>query len=364
VLNVFVVRPRGLNVGNDVIAVAARALLREVFGGDVNLVQTPADGRWEDAGESGLRQRMLHQMNLYGHGVVVGGGNLYENGQLDIDVNGLPSLRPPLLLFSLSHGRIHDHLGRLSSRTDAMPDAVIRALNGQAAISSVRDDATLEHLRALGLEDVVLGGCPTLLVDGLLPRLTPPPAAPSGVLLSIRNPQLMSVPLRDQGRVHAEVLRIIDVLEQETGQPVRLLCHDTRDMSFASSLGDHEYVLPDDVFSYLDLLRDAELVVSFRLHAFVPCMSFGTPAVNISYDERSSSLVRTIGLADWDIDFVGEGDVAGLVRERVRSLDELARLRDAAQPRWRELESAMRGVMGDFATRVRAYAAEEPPPRS
>ena len=35
----------------------------------------------------------IHQMNLHGHGVIVGGGNVYENGGLDVDVHALRELR-------------------------------------------------------------------------------------------------------------------------------------------------------------------------------------------------------------------------------------------------------------------------------
>ena len=136
---------------------------------------------------------------------------------------------------------------------------------------------------------------------------------------------------------------------------MRLLCHDTRDLAFASSLGDVEFILPDDVYSYVMLLRTAPLVVSFRLHAFLPCLSLGTPAINISYDERSSSLVRTIGLADWDIDFVRCPDPVAAVQDRCRRLGDLDALKAAARPTWTHLEDVMRGAMGTFARLVDAY---------
>ena len=71
-------------------------------------------------------------MNLYGHGVVIGGGNIYENGGLDVDLDALRELRPPLMLCGLSYGRIYDERGQLRRRTDAMPDAVVRALGERA----------------------------------------------------------------------------------------------------------------------------------------------------------------------------------------------------------------------------------------
>lgn len=247
---IFCVRPRGFNVGNETIALAVRGLLRQVLTGTPNLVPIPAAVSEEEGSLSGLTAKTVHEMNLYGQGVVVGGGNLYENGQLDVEHNAASCLLPPLLLLGLSYGRIYDRRGRLTRRTDAMADDSIRALNGLAIRSIVRDEATLAHLRSLGLDDVKVGGCPTLWLDRLI---SSPPVVPSDdgdVLLAIRHPRLMSVPLRDQARVHDDVTQLIAALRAEGAGSVTLLCNDKRDLAFASSF-DVPCLLPDDVGSYL-----------------------------------------------------------------------------------------------------------------
>jgi hypothetical protein len=357
-ITLFCVRPKRFNVGNDAIFLGLRHLLREAFGGLVNLVQVPAIESAEEGALWGLTARSIHEMNQYGHGVVVGGGNLYENGQLRLDPHALEALHPPLLLASLSHGRIYDHRHQLVRRTDAMPDAAVAALHRRAVLSWARDDATHAYLRERG-HDAVLGGCPTLLLSQVpLPRPELGRAASPGALLSIRHPSLMSIPLRDQARLHASVLALVEALEADGHGPVRLLCHDTRDLAFAMSLGGIEYILPDDVYTHLELLRRAPLVVSFRLHAFLPCLSFGTPAINLSYDERSLSLVRSIGMEAWDIDFVRTRDVVAAVRDRAARLPDLLQLRRAAQPVWEAQERVMREALATFAARVRGYAED------
>lgn len=357
-MNVFCVRPKRFNVGNETINFAVRALLRRSLPSPLNLVPIPAITSEEDGSSSGLTARTVHEMNQYGQGVVVGGGNLYENGQLDVDLNALACLRPPLLLFSLSYGRIYDERRHLIRRTDSMPDEVIAALHRTALLSLARDGATLEHLRSLGLTDAVLGGCPTLLLDELLPRTEGSiPADSAPVLVSVRNPQLMSVPLADQARVYGDIRLMIKALRAEGIGPVRLLCHDKRDLAFASSFGDVPYILPDDVLEYLELLRAAQAVISFRLHAFLPCLSFGTHAVNISYDERSSSLVRTLGLEDWNVDFLRDPDVVATVIDRVRRPSDLAALVRAARPAWDELKRRTNDGIATFAAAVEAYTA-------
>ncbi|MBJ7470242.1 MAG: polysaccharide pyruvyl transferase family protein [Solirubrobacteraceae bacterium] len=350
-------RPRRFNVGNETINVATRGLLRQAFGSSLNLVPIPAQKSDEEGSLSGMTAQTTHEMNRFARGVVVGGGNLYENGQLDLDPHALTALRPPMLLLSLSYGRIFDDRGRLHRRTDAMPDHQIQALHRASSGALVRDTATLDHVRSLGIHDAELGGCPTLFLDELLP--TPP--APSArisdapVLLSIRNPSLMSVPPGDQARLHGELRRMIDALESRGLAPVHLLCHDKRDLEFASSLPDVPHVLPDDVYDYLSLLQAAQLVVSFRLHAFVPCLSLGIPAINISYDERSASLTDTIGLSSWDVPYLAEPDLTAAVMDRVDRLDELPSLVDDARPTWESLRAVTARGIDQFSAAVTDY---------
>jgi hypothetical protein len=348
VITLFCVRPRGLNIGNDTIFLGLRHLLRGAFDDLVNIVQIES--------ATGLAPRTIHEMNLYGHGVVAGGGNVYENGQLGVDPNALRALHPPLMLFSLSYGRIFDNTHQLVRRTDAMPESLVLALHERATLSLARDEATLEYLRGLGLTAPQLGGCPSLVVN----QLDVPAVASPGCLLAIRHPSLMSIPLRHQARLHGILTDSIAALEADGFGPVRILCHDTRDVAFASSFAGVEYILADDVYAQLALLRAAKLVVTFRLHAFLPCVSFGTPAVNISYDERSLSLVRTIGMEPWDIDLVHTSDVVAAIRDRGSRLDAYASLRTATQQRRDALEATMRAAIADFARQVTAYASRQP----
>jgi hypothetical protein len=354
--NVFWIRPRRHNVGNETIAFGLRRLLRAELGSDVNLLPVAATSGEYDGWLSGLTAETVHQMNLYGHGVVVGGGNIYENGGLDVDVEALRELRPPLILCSLSYGRIFDEQGELRRRTDAMPKATVRALDEQAVTSVARDRTTLSYLRELGLEGVRLGGCPSLF---LRPEFLPPPSGSRAeVLVSIRNPRLMSVPLRHQARVASEVARLVEALRERDLGPVRLLCHDRRDMPFAAGFGDIDYTLPDDAVDFLQRLRSASLVVTFRLHSFLPCLALGVPAVNISYDERSAGMMRTLGLEEWDVNLLSESDLTSAVLDRADRPDDLERLRTYCAPRWHDMEDTLHGAIREFADAVRRYARQ------
>jgi hypothetical protein len=356
VLNIFCVRPRRFNVGNEAIFVGTRQLLLDAFDGQVNLIGVPARASGEPGEIAGLTKRTIHEMNQYGHGIVIGGGNLYENAEIDLDVHALGRLQPPLMLFSLSRGRIYDRAGRLVDRTDVMPDGTIRALHDAAVYSLSRDGATVAHVRGLGMH-TELGGCPTLLLGRMdLPLPAVAPALRDSALVAIRHPHLMNVPLKHQARVQSAVVGIIDVLRTR-GLPVRLVCNDQRDLAFGSSLGDVELLYPGDALTHLALLRTAAVVVTFRLHSFLPCLSFGTPAVNISYDERSSSMVETAGIQPWDIDLIHTTDVVDAVSDRVNRLGDLERLRDAAVPRWDRFEATLREGCRRFAAAAAEHAA-------
>ena len=167
----YVVRPKGFNVGNEAIYVAMQRYIYSAFGGVVNLISLPATSVYESHAMAGLTPKTIHEINHYGHGVIVGGGNLYENGELAVNVNALNALDVPMMLFSLSRGRVYNRRDQLVTRTDVMPDALVKAVNDRADISLARDQATFDHLRSIGCERVQLGGCPTIFLNRLGDRI-------------------------------------------------------------------------------------------------------------------------------------------------------------------------------------------------
>lgn len=352
--NVYCIRPKGFNVGNEAIQVALRDLVNSSFGEPVNVINLPATSRYESHGKAGFTPVTVHEMNQYGDGVVVGGGNLYENGELDVDLRALAALEIPMMLFSLSMGRTFNRRGELVRRTDSMPDATIRALHERASLSVARDEATVRHLEAAGVS-TTLGGCPTLFIDEVPQHTIPQAEAVAEALVSVRTPELMSVPLPRRIQVRDDVDRIVSSLRDEEGYSVRLLCHDHRDIPFAASFGDVDYIYTDDVYAYLSLLRGAKLLVSYRLHSVLPCLSFGTPVVKVSYDERGNSTMQTIGMGAWNIDMLATRDVWSEVRDRLSRLDEIDEHRTAAGAGWRELRQTQVDSFSAFVDLVRDH---------
>lgn len=354
-INLFCIRPKAFNIGNDAIFSGLRHLIRESFGTVVNLIQLPATSRYESQAQAGFGKRTVHEMNQYGHGVIVGGGNLYENGEIEVDLNALQSLEPPLLLFSLSMGRIYNNALRLTRRTDAIRDEVARALNEKAAFTLARDSATLEYLQRLGIDRARLGGCPTTLL-GQYPLRDEPPAGDRNVSwISVRTPELMNIPLAIRARVANDVRAFIRLLRERGHDDIRILCHDHRDIPFAASFGDVEYVYTGDVDTYLGLLRHCRLLVTYRLHAALPAMAYGRPFINLSYDERGISTFATHGLGAWNIDIVQEDSIAAVI-DRLDRLDELSGLLESMRPAHETLQTTLRHTFSAFADRTRSYA--------
>jgi len=359
-MNVFCIRPKGFNVGNDAIFLGLQAALTEGFGCFVNLITLPATSRYESQARGGLTSKTIHEINQYGDGVVVGGGNLYENGELDLNVNALRCLEPPMMLFSLSRGRIYNRLDELVERTDVMSDASIIALNKAATFSLARDEATLAYLKSLQLEKPLLGGCPTIYLDRIRDRLPDIADADRGcTLVSIRHPSLMNISLQRQIRVPEEINQILRLLRQQGHDDVRLLCHDHRDIPFAASFGGVPYVYIADPFAYLALLKGCRLNVTYRVHSALPCMALGTPFIKLSYDERAVSLMKTVGFGDWNIDLVRSRSVLDDVADRLAHLDQIATIKATAKPLWSALRQTQDTAMGQFAKRVREYASDD-----
>ena len=357
-VTIFNIRPKGFNVGNDAIYMGMQFYLYQAFGEIPNIITLPATSYYETHNKAGLTAQTIYEINQYGHGVIVGGGNLYENGKFQVDVDALKSLEVPLMLFSLSHGRIYNRLDRLVERTDALPTKIISALNEKADYSLVRDEATCEYLRRIGCENIRVSGCPSVFLDRTdyrLPEL--PERDKGGVLISVRNPQLMSIPLHKQRRVSSDIMGIVKFLRSRRHADIRLLCHDHRDIAFAATIPGIDYVYTGDVYSYLSMLRKCSLNVSYRLHSALPCLAYDTPFIKISYDERANSLLKTIGYDDWNIKMFETENILEQVEDRYRRLGELTDFKQRAKSKLKALDHIIAETFEKFARDVCAYKA-------
>ncbi|HAN99886.1 MAG TPA: hypothetical protein DCQ98_21765 [Planctomycetaceae bacterium] len=355
-INLFCIRPKGFNVGNDAIYLGMQHFIYNAFGEVVNLINLPATSRYESQAKAGLTSKTIYEINQYGHGVIIGGGNLFENGELDVQLDALGALEVPLMVFSVSRGRVYNRRLELVRRTDTMPDRILKALDERVDFALLRDRATSEHMASIGCRNTTIGGCPTIYLDRMMHRLPDVPGAlDRTALVSVRTPDLMSIPLEKQARVRNDILDILALLRQRGYGDVRLLCHDHRDIAFAASFSDVDYVYTGDVMTYLALLSRCALNVTYRLHSFLPCVSFGCPTIKISYDERALSLIDTLGLGEWNINMIEEPNLMGAIRDRMDRMDDLDRLKRANAPLWQAFYDQFDSTFRQFAGEVHAY---------
>ena len=273
---------------------------------NINFITVPATGYGD---RSGLNKKVIYQINQVGDGVVVGGGNLFENGEIDVDINALQALRKPLLLFSNSYGRIYGSDLKLHRRTDAIQDTVLSSLIESADVVLSRDLATKTHIdNLIHHPSHNVSGCPSIFISNLAKdELERNKQKELFGLIAVRNPEQMNVSLKENIGLHSLTTRIIELMSSVSGAPPKILCNDQRDIEYASSFN-CEILYTSDVYEYFQILSHVNLSVSFRVHTSLPLWSIGCPAINLSYDERSKSLIDTLKMNQYDIDIIQSGN--------------------------------------------------------
>lgn len=335
---------KGYNIGNFAISLAIRKLLLKIYK-DLTIVTYPAHGTLD----AGLNKKIIYEANQWCDGIVVGGGNLYENNELFLDFNALESLQIPLLLFSISLGKIYAKGISLSRRTDVMPNETLINLHKYAEKSVTRDKATQFHMASLGIKNIQLGACPTLGLKNLVSKENLPYFDNKKFLISIRNPELMNIPRSLKFKMPYIVNSLINLIKQRFNFNPVLLCHDQRDIGFASSFSNADFYFTSDVYEYLGALNSADLVISMRIHATLPCLSYEIPVINLSYDERASSLMDTIGFSSWDINLVkDENQLLKLLNARLDDLELLKKTRNNSAIVWDKLLRLQENVLSEF----------------
>lgn len=349
-INLYSIRPKGFNVGNDVIYIALKGFIENAFENSmINIISLPATSKYESQKKSGFSKQTVYEINQFGSGVILGGGNLYENGEIDIDPIALKALEKPLMICSVSRGRIYNKKNQLVDRTDVMPDSKLKLINDKAIISMSRDVATYNHIKNLGCDNMI-GACPTIFVKDFFPDSYPlHEKYKTDCLISIRTPNLMSVPPVKQYELQDILKRSIEILKSKGYQDIKILCHDHRDIPFADSFKEIDFLYSDDPYKFINLLRNTRLNLTFRLHSFIPCLSFDVPAINISYDERAGSLAETIGVKDWNINYIFD-DVTKEIENRINNLGDLENIKsNLRKGKWQEIKYQFESKFSEFS---------------
>ncbi|MBU25805.1 MAG: hypothetical protein CMD99_07220 [Gammaproteobacteria bacterium] len=353
------IRPFGHNVGNTAISFAMRHMLYEVFGRLVTIIDYPATSRYESTARAGLTKSTVHEINRFADGVIVGGGNLYENNEIEVDPVALANLKAPLMLFSNSRGRVYGRNGSLEERTDVISDQKLKSLVRASDISASRDTATYNYIRGLGENDRI-GFCPTINLNGYKSFLPPlPDSEIVGSLISIRTPSLMNLPISQQNLVQKHIETAIYALRESGHNRVRILCNDSRDLDFAVQFKGAFSVDPvytNDVYQYLSLISNCSMLVSYRLHASLPAIAFNKPVVNITYDERAESLCSDLGVLDSSIKMMDCGGDAGpMIDTLIREGGYISADDSLRKGKWASIHEDQIEILEEFKGLVEAY---------
>lgn len=351
-INLYSIRPKGFNIGNDVIYLGINHFIRNAFKENYNVISLPATNKYESQKKAGITSGTIYEVNQFGHGIIIGGGNLYENGELEINPVAIKALEKPMMIFSVSRGKVYNNDLVLKDRTDVMTDAKMKLINEKADVSLSRDIATADHLSSLGVDNVV-GGCPTLFISEI-PQHTVPvlKGEETDALISIRTPSLMSIPITYQYELRSQIKEQIDVLKEYGYQNIKFLCHDHRDIPFAASFKEIDYLYTEDVYTFLTYLRNTKLNLTYRLHAFIPCLSYGVPTINISYDQRANSMLDTLGMNQWNINLVKD-DVKKELIYRLRNIKDLKEIKKQKKDTWDNLKNRMKDGTDKFVKKIK-----------
>lgn len=352
------IRPFGHNVGNTAINFALRNMLYETFGRLVSVIEFPASSAHESTAKAGLTKKTIHEINRFADGVIIGGGNLYENDEISVDLHSLPSLLPPLMLFSNSRGRIYGRDLQLQERSDVISSAKLSCLVNSADISLSRDSATVEFITKLGCRDKI-GYCPTINIKNYVDRISQVPDNEYvGALISIRTPSLMNIPVKYQGNVSEDINSFIDELFKSGHKRVRILCNDSRDLDYAQQFKGSRHVdtlYTNDVYEYLSVLKNATLVVSYRLHATLPSISLGTPVVNVTYDERAHRLSNDLYIGTSGANMITDPNFRETICKKIQSGGYTVSEHQKNIIRWNDISKMQYSEFKKFRSLVTSY---------
>ncbi len=319
---------RTANLGDHFVALGIQRLFAKVVPG-ATFVSFNVNDRGDDQQEFGITLRAVERANREADLVVVGGSNLYEPvpGQdrwgVHLEPPALSQLRVPLMLVGIGTGS--DPGARAPTRPTPRVADEIRMLNERARFSGVRDVVTLQWLKTLGVMNAELVGDPATFLFSA-PARQPRPANRVAVVLPprrlfwLRWRRIRFWDMRGPNLWRAMGDLITGLGAQ--GLEVVVLCNDSRDLELARVLlprGRYLIEAPATTEAYLGILRDADAVVTARLHTAVVAFSLGIPFVVVDFDQRTRGFVETYGLDAWAVPYAWVGIEAHL-RQRVERL--------------------------------------------
>ncbi len=79
-------------------------MVKRQCNGTVNFITVPAAGF---GAKSGLTKKTIYDINQTVSGVIIGGGKLFDNGEIGFYKGALRALRKSMMVYSASYGNIY-----------------------------------------------------------------------------------------------------------------------------------------------------------------------------------------------------------------------------------------------------------------
>ncbi|MBB5233759.1 polysaccharide pyruvyl transferase CsaB [Deinococcus budaensis] len=266
------------NTGDEAIALAITRELKRAGHAPLLLSQTPADTARLYGCQSAPRMHPLGLTGALARSEVLlsgGGGLLQDKTSARTLTYYLGVIRLARLLgkrvvvFNQSVGPLSEAGGR----------KVASALRGVRVI--VRDRASLETLRALGLEGE-LGGDPALLLTPT-PGPTPDPA------------QVIVAPRGDVTGAAEGLREVVRRLREEGRRVTALSFMPDHDDAAARALGADTVLSTRDPQEALDAIAASGFVIGVRLHAVILAAAAGVPFAGVAYDPKVAGFCADAG---------------------------------------------------------------------
>lgn len=241
--------------------------------------------------------------------IIAGGSDLYNGWSLRLKADELAELSPKLFLIGLGASSKNLYSEPHIPKKEFYRD--IRESHKYIEMSSVRDFATYNFLKKLGVEKQIVTGCPALYLFDEPFALTDSET----VALTFPFPVIKRKARGKFDRLTELISKLIKHYETKGLKPL-IVCHDDRDLSSAQELFPNKRMFFSNYFQdYFDVYRNAAFIVGSRLHASIIGAALGKPFVNINLDMRGKAFSEMFDLSDWNVD-VDDEDIFEKAKSR------------------------------------------------
>jgi polysaccharide pyruvyl transferase WcaK-like protein len=268
---------------------------------------------------------------------LVTGTNLYQRRwEPALDVPAVSRITVPIVPVGVGGSAARaDDIG-VGPTTEVM----IRALHDRCVVGGVRDPHGEAVVRAAGVDNVLLTGCPVLFWRGAEELPVAASRERVRVILTARNWLMHREPDNVDHPVQVEFLR--SVLKELAGNEVLFAVHADVDARLVPALGlpDRMVFRSDRLTDYVALYTDTDSVVlASRLHAGMLAVANGVPTVFVGHDSRTYSFCEMLGLNH--IELFAPDSAEQAITSLGAVLNGAPALPASAIARFRELRQAM-----------------------